>query len=106
MTSQCLFREHPFNFLALPLPDKYFFLTKVNTFKTEMGGHYVIAGKAVSNHLIAMGFLGAYAAAGAYFALKPKAPQPATPPIKAGSADEEAFIKEFLKAAESDDSKQ
>ena len=53
-----------------------------------------------------MGFLGAYAAAGAYFALKPSAPQPATPPIKASSADEEAFIKEFLKSAEADDKKQ
>ncbi|KAI8146067.1 hypothetical protein BJV82DRAFT_665873 [Fennellomyces sp. T-0311] len=68
-----------------------------------MGGHYVIAGKAVPNHLIAIGFLSTYAATGAYFALKPKAPQPATPPIKAGSVDEEAFIKEFLKAAESED---
>ncbi|KAI7859035.1 hypothetical protein BDC45DRAFT_475728 [Circinella umbellata] len=71
-----------------------------------MAGHYVIAGKAVSNHIIAMGFLGAYAAAGAYFALKPSAPQPATPPIKASSADEEAFIKEFLKSAEANDNKQ
>ncbi|KAI9491966.1 hypothetical protein BDB00DRAFT_830510 [Zychaea mexicana] len=50
-----------------------------------------------------MGFLGAYAGLGTYFALKPQAPQPATPPIKAGSVDEEAFIKEFLKAAESED---
>ncbi|KAI9320709.1 hypothetical protein BX666DRAFT_1851330 [Dichotomocladium elegans] len=65
-----------------------------------MAGHYVIAGKAVPNHLIAIGFLSAYAAVGGYFALKPKAPQPATPPIKASSADEENFIKEFLKAAE------
>ncbi|KAL1935251.1 hypothetical protein VTP01DRAFT_4391 [Rhizomucor pusillus] len=70
-----------------------------------MGGHYVIAGKAVPNHVIAMGFLGAYAAAGLFFTMKPKAPQPATPPIKAGSADEEAFIREFLKAAESEEKK-
>lgn len=52
-----------------------------------------------------MGFLGAYAAAGLFFTMKPKAPQPATPPIKAGSADEEAFIREFLKAAESEEKK-
>ncbi|CDH49339.1 hypothetical protein RO3G_06355 [Lichtheimia corymbifera JMRC:FSU:9682] len=65
-----------------------------------MAGSYVIAGKAVPNHVISMGFLGGYAAIAGYFIMKPKAPQPATPPIKASSADEEAFIREFLKSAE------
>ncbi|ORY94658.1 hypothetical protein BCR43DRAFT_442618 [Syncephalastrum racemosum] len=68
-----------------------------------MAGHYVIAGKQVPNHLIAIGFISAYALAGVAVSMRPKAPQPATPPIKASSADEEQFIKEFLKAAETEE---
>ncbi|KAI8060002.1 hypothetical protein BC940DRAFT_371626 [Gongronella butleri] len=71
-----------------------------------MGGHYVVFGRNVPTHVLAMGFLGGYAALGGYFALKPAAPQPATPPIQASSADEEAFIKEFLAKTEQDDNKQ
>jgi F-type H+-transporting ATPase subunit k len=52
-----------------------------------------------------MGFIGGYAALGAYFMLKPKAPQPATPPIQASSSDEEAFIREFLQKAEAEEKK-
>ncbi|KAF7724799.1 hypothetical protein EC973_000756 [Apophysomyces ossiformis] len=70
-----------------------------------MAGHYVIAGKAIPNHLIAIGFISAYAAAGIGFSMKPKAPQPATPPIKASSADEEEFIRQFLKEAEAEEKK-
>jgi F-type H+-transporting ATPase subunit k len=50
-----------------------------------------------------MFFIGAYAAAGTYFAMKPSAPQPTTPPIQASSSDEEAFIKEFLQKVEADE---
>ncbi|KAG0166691.1 hypothetical protein DFQ28_006960 [Apophysomyces sp. BC1034] len=67
-----------------------------------MAGHYVIAGKAIPNHLISIGFISAYAAAGVAFTMRPKAAQPATPPIKASSTDEEAFIREFLKQAETE----
>ncbi|CAO3599509.1 unnamed protein product [Absidia cylindrospora] len=65
-----------------------------------MAGHYVIAGKKISNHILSMGFIAAYAVAGAAVAMKPKPAQPATPPIQASSADEEAFIKEFLAKAQ------
>jgi F-type H+-transporting ATPase subunit k len=37
--------------------------------------------------------------------MRPKAPQPATPPIQASSSDEEAFIKEFLQKAEAEEKK-
>ncbi|CAO3614107.1 unnamed protein product [Cunninghamella blakesleeana] len=70
-----------------------------------MAGSYVIFGKAIPNHILSMGFIGGYAAAITGFALKPKAPQPATPPIQASSADEEAFIKEFLAKAEAEEKK-
>lgn len=52
-----------------------------------------------------MAFIGGYAALGSYFMLKPKAPQPATPPIQASSSDEEAFIREFLQKAEAEEKK-
>ncbi|KAF7732540.1 hypothetical protein EC973_003287 [Apophysomyces ossiformis] len=65
-----------------------------------MAGHYVIAGRAIPNHIISIGFISAYAAAGVAFTMKPKAAQPATPPIKAASAEEEAFIRNFLKQAD------
>ncbi|KAG1179529.1 hypothetical protein G6F70_001870 [Rhizopus microsporus] len=70
-----------------------------------MGGYYTIAGKQVPNHKIAMAFIGSYAAIGSYYIMKPKAPQPATPPIQASSADEEAFIREFLQKAEAEEKK-
>ncbi|KAG0166639.1 hypothetical protein DFQ28_007151 [Apophysomyces sp. BC1034] len=70
-----------------------------------MAGHYVIAGKAVPNHLIAIGFITAYTVAGVGFSMRPKAPQPITPPIKASSTDEEEFIRQFLKQAEADEKK-
>ncbi|KAI8089498.1 uncharacterized protein BX664DRAFT_297267 [Halteromyces radiatus] len=70
-----------------------------------MAGHYVIAGKKIPNHILSMGFIGAYAGAYALYALKPKPAQPATPPIQASSSDEEAFIKEFLAKAEAEESK-
>ncbi|KAI7903464.1 uncharacterized protein BX663DRAFT_551197 [Cokeromyces recurvatus] len=63
-----------------------------------MAGHYVIAGK---KFLITS----SYAALGAWAMLKPKAPQPATPPIQASSTDEEAFIREFLQKAEAEEKK-
>ncbi|KAJ2960431.1 hypothetical protein NQZ79_g4240 [Umbelopsis isabellina] len=68
-----------------------------------MAGHYVIAGKAVPNHVLAMGFIGAYAALGVWASSGSSKPKPAEPPIKAASGDEEAFIKEFLAKAESED---
>jgi F-type H+-transporting ATPase subunit k len=49
-----------------------------------------------------MFFIGAYAVAGTAAVMRPKAPQPATPPIQASSSDEEAFIKEFLQKAEAE----
>lgn len=52
-----------------------------------------------------MAFIAGYAALGGYFALKPQAPQPATPPIQASSSDEESFIREFLQKAEADEKK-
>jgi F-type H+-transporting ATPase subunit k len=52
-----------------------------------------------------MFFIGAYALAGTAAVMRPKAPQPATPPIQASSSDEEAFIKEFLAKAEQDEKK-
>ncbi|SAM01360.1 hypothetical protein [Absidia glauca] len=71
-----------------------------------MGGYYVIAGKKVPNHILSMGFIGAYVAGYAAYSMKPKPAQPATPPIQASSSDEEAFIKEFLAKAEAEDKKQ
>ncbi|KAI8077931.1 uncharacterized protein B0P05DRAFT_543382 [Gilbertella persicaria] len=65
-----------------------------------MAGHYVIAGKKIPNHKISMFFIGSYAILGAAAMMKPKAPQPTTPPIQASSTDEEAFIREFLQKAE------
>ncbi|KAI9022804.1 ATP synthase subunit K ATP19 [Phycomyces blakesleeanus] len=65
-----------------------------------MAGHYVIAGKKVPFHILSIGFISAYAIAGTAYAMKPKPAQPATPPIKASSSDEEAFIKQFLAEAE------
>ncbi|KAG1447390.1 hypothetical protein G6F56_009279 [Rhizopus delemar] len=70
-----------------------------------MGGYYTIAGKQVPNYKISMAFIAGYAALGGYFALKPQAPQPATPPIQASSSDEESFIREFLQKAEADEKK-
>ncbi|ORX42418.1 hypothetical protein DM01DRAFT_1369068 [Hesseltinella vesiculosa] len=70
-----------------------------------MGGYYTVFGRQVPTHVLAMGFLGAYAGLGAYFTMKPSAPKPATPPIQASSSDEEAFIKEFLAKAEEDEKK-
>ncbi|KAI8993497.1 hypothetical protein BDB01DRAFT_776478 [Pilobolus umbonatus] len=70
-----------------------------------MGGYYTIAGKQVPFHQLSMFFIGAYALTGAYFIMKPSAPQPATPPIQASSADEESFIREFLKNAEAEEKK-
>ncbi|KAI8990831.1 hypothetical protein BDF20DRAFT_4939 [Mycotypha africana] len=70
-----------------------------------MAGHYTIAGKKIPTYKLSMFFIGAYAAAGAYSVMKPKAPQPATPPIQASSADEEAFIREFLQQAEVEEKK-
>ncbi|CAO3668502.1 unnamed protein product [Umbelopsis vinacea] len=70
-----------------------------------MAGHYVIAGKAVPNHILAMSFIGAYAALGVWATSGSSKPKPAEPPIKASSSDEEAFIKEFLAKAESEDKK-
>lgn len=52
-----------------------------------------------------MGFIGAYAALGVWASSGSSKPKPAEPPIKAASGDEEAFIKEFLAKAESEDKK-
>ncbi|KAI8377799.1 uncharacterized protein BYT42DRAFT_571738 [Radiomyces spectabilis] len=70
-----------------------------------MAGHYTIAGKQIPTHIVAMAFIGAYAAAGIGYSMKPKPAQPATPPIQASSADEEAFIREFLSKAEAEEKK-
>ncbi|KAI7865968.1 hypothetical protein BDF14DRAFT_1819750 [Spinellus fusiger] len=65
-----------------------------------MAGHYVIAGKKVPFYVLSIGFISAYAVAGIGYSMKPKPAQAATPPIKASSSDEEAFIKQFLAEAE------
>ncbi|KAI8882714.1 hypothetical protein K501DRAFT_220742 [Backusella circina FSU 941] len=70
-----------------------------------MGGYYTIAGRNIPNYQISMFFIGAYALAGTAAVMRPKAPQPATPPIQASSSDEEAFIKEFLQKAEAEEKK-
>jgi F-type H+-transporting ATPase subunit k len=50
-----------------------------------------------------MGFIGAYVALGVWSTSGSSKPKPVEPPIKAASGDEEAFIKEFLAKAESED---
>ncbi|EFE44229.1 hypothetical protein TRV_01005 [Trichophyton verrucosum HKI 0517] len=44
-------------------------------------------------------------AGGIYFSLPGKQSKAQAPPIKASSKDEEAFIQEFLKSVETEDSK-
>jgi F-type H+-transporting ATPase subunit k len=59
----------------------------------------------LSFYQLAMSFIGAYAALGVWATSGSSKPKPAEPPIKASSSDEEAFIKEFLAKAESEDKK-
>jgi F-type H+-transporting ATPase subunit k len=59
----------------------------------------------LSFYQLAMSFIGAYAALGVWATSGSSKPKTAEPPIKASSSDEEAFIKEFLAKAESEDKK-
>ncbi|EFR05255.1 hypothetical protein MGYG_08266 [Nannizzia gypsea CBS 118893] len=65
---------------------------------------YTILGRKVGSHVLAMTVLGG-TAGGIYFALPGKQNKAQAPPIKASSKDEEAFIQEFLKSVEAEDSK-
>jgi len=66
---------------------------------------YTIAGRQVGSHVLAMGTLGLLFG-GSWAATRggSKAPQ-STPPINAGSKDEEKFIQEFLQSVEQEDKK-
>lgn len=66
---------------------------------------YNIAGAKIGSHYLAMATL-ALTFGGSYYAMSgPSKKQTTTPPIKAQSADEESFIKEFLKNAEAEEKK-
>jgi len=66
---------------------------------------YTIAGRQVGSHVLAMGTLGLLFG-GSWAATRggSKAPQ-STPPINAGSKDEEKLIQEFLQSVEQEDKK-
>ncbi|KAK5093950.1 hypothetical protein LTR70_004476 [Exophiala xenobiotica] len=66
---------------------------------------YTIAGRQVGSHVLAMATLGVLFG-GSWAATRggSKAPQ-STPPINAGSKDEEKFIQEFLQSVEQEDKK-
>ncbi|KAG0239069.1 hypothetical protein B0O80DRAFT_443853 [Mortierella sp. GBAus27b] len=69
-----------------------------------MGAEYIVFGRAVPTYQLA---LATYAAIGAPIAalkLRPKKEAPVNV-IQASSQDEEAFIREFIKAAEEDQPK-
>ncbi|RUP44714.1 hypothetical protein BC936DRAFT_149094 [Jimgerdemannia flammicorona] len=68
-------------------------------------GSYIIAGKTIANEYLALAHLAAFT--GIYLVARgsSKPSVTATPPIKASSAEEEEFIKEFLKNAEEEDKK-
>ncbi|KAI8866391.1 hypothetical protein GQ42DRAFT_75206 [Ramicandelaber brevisporus] len=72
-----------------------------------MGHYYVIAGRKIANHHLVLGMLAGYGAIGySVFGRKSATPVDTTmPAIKASSADEENFIREFIKAAEADEAK-
>ncbi|KAL0638383.1 hypothetical protein Q9L58_002526 [Maublancomyces gigas] len=65
---------------------------------------YTIAGKQIGSHILAMATLGAVVG-GATIAMSGKKTQ-TTPPIQAGSSDEEKFIKEFIAKAEAESAKE
>ncbi|KAI9695475.1 MAG: hypothetical protein M1820_008577 [Bogoriella megaspora] len=66
---------------------------------------YTIAGRQVGSHVLAMITLGSLFGTSAYFAGGSKKPEQKAPPIDASSKDEENFIQDFLKQAESENSK-
>ncbi|RFU29056.1 hypothetical protein B7463_g7294, partial [Scytalidium lignicola] len=66
---------------------------------------YTIAGQKIGSHWLSMATLASTFGL-AYWGLSgPSKKQTQTPPIKAQSADEESFIKEFLKNAEVEEQK-
>ncbi|CAG8646397.1 13636_t:CDS:2 [Cetraspora pellucida] len=73
------------------------------------GAVYMIAGRKIGSEYLAIATLSTIGL-GVYAAVKrvqSKRPNPLTdsPPINASSAEEEAFIQEFLKSAEADENK-
>ncbi|CAB4403922.1 unnamed protein product [Rhizophagus irregularis] len=70
-----------------------------------MGGSYLIAGRNVSSHYLAITTLATVGLGAFAISKRIKSKKPNTPPINASSADEEAFIKEFLKHAEEEEKK-
>ncbi|KAK9704407.1 hypothetical protein K7432_010199 [Basidiobolus ranarum] len=74
-----------------------------------MGGYYVIAGKKVMNEYLAIGTLvglgASVFAATKYSGSKQTATPIAQKPVVDATVDEEDFIKEFIRAAEGDETK-
>ncbi|KAH0534073.1 hypothetical protein FGG08_007328 [Glutinoglossum americanum] len=70
---------------------------------------YTIAGRQVGSHILAIATLGLTGVL-SYVSLRSSSSDAAVkaqgPPIKASSADEESFIKEFLKNAEKEENTQ
>ncbi|KAK9722096.1 hypothetical protein K7432_002943 [Basidiobolus ranarum] len=64
-----------------------------------MGGYYVIAGKKIANEYLALGTLGSLGAL-VWGAKKKMAGPPkdltSEPPLNTASAEEEAFVKEYI----------
>ncbi|KAI9677727.1 MAG: hypothetical protein M1829_002499 [Trizodia sp. TS-e1964] len=66
--------------------------------------YYTIAGRQFGSHVLAMATLGTMATIGLVSqAGGAKKTKDSTPPINATNADEETFIRDFLKNAEADD---
>ncbi|RIA99249.1 hypothetical protein C1645_684980 [Glomus cerebriforme] len=68
-----------------------------------MGGSYLIAGRNVPTHYLAITTLATFGLGIFAVSRRAKSKKPTTPPINASSSDEEAFIKEFIKHAEEQD---
>ncbi|CAG8606394.1 7547_t:CDS:2 [Funneliformis mosseae] len=67
-----------------------------------MGGSYLIAGRNVQSHYLALAVLTSFGLGimAVRAKSKPKIQYSSPPPINSSSAEEEAFIKEFLKLAD------
>ncbi|KAJ1986090.1 hypothetical protein H4R33_003559 [Dimargaris cristalligena] len=73
-----------------------------------MGNGYMIFGKLVKNEYLVLATFASLGALG-YAATRPKPGAPKAdniPPIVSSSAEEENFIKEFIKLAEADEAKE
>ncbi|KAL1924880.1 uncharacterized protein VTP21DRAFT_4534 [Calcarisporiella thermophila] len=69
-----------------------------------MGGYYIIAGRKVANHWLALGTIGTFGGL-TYLATRGSKSKPAPRPEPPASKDEDEIIREFMKLAEEEEKK-